>query len=94
MKTTHTCHIPGNNPGDCKSCKPATAVKAPTYRIVRTFESKPASRKGLPSGLTLEQAQEHCRDLNTSSSTAWKTSAVERTKRYGRWFDGYEQEAQ
>lgn len=63
-----------------------------TYRIVRHFFDKPTSRRGLPSGLTLEQAQAHCQDLNTSSSTAWTTSAIQRTKRYGAWFDGYEQE--
>ncbi len=63
-----------------------------TYRIIRMFARKASSRRGLPTGLTLEQAQAHCRDLNTSSSTAWKTSAIQRTKRYGPWFDGYEKE--
>ncbi len=64
----------------------------PTYRIVRMFARKPASRRGLPTGLTLAQAQEHCQDLNTSSSTARKSSALARTRRYGPWFDGYEKE--
>lgn len=64
----------------------------PRYRIVRMFKSgRPAQRRGLPRNLTLEEAQEHCRDLNTSSRTCWKTAAVERTKRYGDWFDGYEE---
>jgi len=62
------------------------------YRIVRFYKDRPAQRRGPPSGLTLEQAQEHCKDLNTSSSTAWKTSAINRTKRYGPWFDGYERQ--
>lgn len=63
------------------------------YRIVRFYRSeRPAQRRGLPKNLTLAQAQEHCRDLNTSSATAWKTSAVKRTKRYGDWFDGYEEQ--
>lgn len=62
------------------------------YRIVRMFARRAAQRRGLPSGLTLAQAQEHCSDLNTSSTTAWKTSAIKRTQRYGPWFDGYERE--
>lgn len=66
------------------------------YRIVRFFQrelsnGRHSSRRGLPSGLTLEQAQAHCKDVNTSSSTAWKTSAKRRTARYGPWFDGYEE---
>ena len=65
----------------------------PRYRIVRMFAHKPASHRGLPTGLTLEQAQAHCSDLNTSSSTAWKSSAIRRTKQYGPWFDGYEKES-
>lgn len=64
----------------------------PLYRIVRMFQGdKPIQRRGLPSGLTLEAAQAHCTDINTSSSTCWTTSALKRTKRYGPWFDGYEQ---
>jgi len=62
----------------------------PRYRIVRFYRHAAVVRRGLPSGLTLEQAQAHCADLNTSSTTAWKTSAINRTKRYGAWFDGYE----
>ncbi len=69
----------------------------PRYRIVRMFFRARSNgtfrqRRGLPSNLTLAQAQEHCRDLNTSSTTAWKTYAVNRTKRYGPWFDAYEEQ--
>lgn len=67
------------------------------YRIRRFYRNglpngKYSSTRGLPSGLTLEQAQAHCQDLNTSSSTAWKSSAIARTRRYGPWFDGYERQ--
>lgn len=67
------------------------------YRIVRFYQRELSNGRhsrrvrGL-SGLTLEQAQAHCRDLNTSSSTAWKTTPKQHTKRYGPWFDGYEED--
>ena len=65
----------------------------PKYRIVRNyFKGKPTLRRTILRGLTLEQALAHCRDLNTSSSTAWRTSALARTKRYGPWFDSYTEE--
>lgn len=68
-----------------------TWSQQPRYRI-RRFYMRHGSRlvRGL-SGLTLEQAQAHCADLNTSSRMAWKTSAVKRTQRYGQWFDRYEE---
>ena len=60
------------------------------YKIVRFYDSVKSSHavRGM-SGLTLKQAQAHCQDINTSSKTAWTTSALARTKRYGAWFDGY-----
>jgi len=61
----------------------------PRYNVCRLYFNRPGVRRRILSGVTLEQAQEHCRDLNTSSSTAWKTSAIRRTKRYGSWFDCY-----
>lgn len=62
----------------------------PKYRIVRMFFH--GRRQVIARGLTLEQAQAHCQDINTSSSTCWTTSALARTRRYGAWFDGYEEE--
>jgi hypothetical protein len=41
------------------------------------------------SGLTLEQAQAHCNDPETSSSTAKSPAARQRTRTHGEWFDGY-----
>lgn len=62
------------------------------YKIVRMFFSKDRSTRTITKGLTLEQAQEHCRDTESS----WKTckSAAKRryTEKNGPWFDGYEQE--
>jgi hypothetical protein len=62
-----------------------------TYRIVRMFRDS-SRRPVIVKGLTLEQAQAHCRDRETSSSTATSRAALKRTASYGPWFDGYEQE--
>jgi hypothetical protein len=62
------------------------------YRIVRNFMKHPAQRRGLPTGLTLEEAQEHCRDPETSSKTCTKSEGKRRTRERGPWFDGYERE--
>ena len=59
-----------------------------TYRIVRMYMHHP--RRVLKSGLTLEEAQAHCRDPETSSSTCTNATARRRTARLGPWFDGYE----
>ena len=40
-------------------------------------------------GLTLEQAQEHCSDPETSSSTCQTARARRITRRMGKWFDSY-----
>ena len=63
-----------------------------TYRITRFFQRRGPQRRGLPTNLTLAEAQAHCQDLNTSSATAWMTTPLKRTQRCGPWFDGYERE--
>jgi len=40
-----------------------------TYKIVRMYFSDKHPHRTIERGLTLEQAQEHCRDPETSSST-------------------------
>jgi hypothetical protein len=40
-------------------------------------------------GYTLEQAQAHCSDKNTSSATGTSPAARRITKAHGAWFDGY-----
>lgn len=62
-----------------------------SYRIVRHYKED-YSRRTIETGLTLEQAQAHCQDPETSSSTCTKAINVRRTARYGAWFDGYEEE--
>lgn len=39
--------------------------------------------------LTLEEAQEHCNDPETSSSSATSRASIVHTEMYGDWFDGY-----
>ena len=61
------------------------------YKIVRMYFK--GGRRVINTGLTLEQAQEHCQDPETSSSTCTTSAGRARTRRMGAWFDGYEQEA-
>ncbi len=63
-----------------------------TYRIVRfSFNN---GRENLPGmgGLSLEEAQAHCQDPETSSKTATSPEASRHTRKIGPWFDGYEEE--
>ena len=62
------------------------------YSIVRMFENVSCKNRIIKRGLTLEEAQAHCRDPETSSSTATSRKAIAETERMGRWFDGYESE--
>lgn len=61
-----------------------------SYKIVRMFEKKES--QVIRRGLTLDEAQSHCRNPETSSRTAKSAEAKIRTELYGRWFDGYEEE--
>lgn len=65
------------------------------YKIVRMFANfggkmPSQGKRTIKCGLSLDQAQAHCQDPQTSSQTA--TGAI--AKRYGHWdawFDGYEE---
>jgi hypothetical protein len=59
------------------------------YKVVRHYETASINRRVIASGLTLEQAQAHCSDPETSSETAKSKVARARTRRLGRWFDAY-----
>lgn len=61
-----------------------------TYVIVRMYAH--AGKRTIKRGLTLEQAQAHCSNPETSSSTCKLSRNKMRTKLYGAWFDGYERE--
>ena len=63
-----------------------------TYKIKRMYFNRPGQARTIKTGLTLAEAQAHCQDPETSSSTATSSAARQRTKRCGPWFDGYEKE--
>ena len=60
------------------------------YEVVRMFfeEHDPVVVAKL---MTLAEAQEWCRDPETSSSTATSAEAVARTAELGAWFEGYQE---
>ncbi len=60
-----------------------------SYRIIRFYQNDYTPRRTIKRGLTLEQAQEHCSDPETSSSTCKSKTGRARTRRLGVWFDGY-----
>ena len=62
-----------------------------SYRIVRMFADRDKRSRVIKSGLTLEQAQAHCGDPETSSSTCTSSKRRAYTRRNGEWFDGYEE---
>ena len=57
------------------------------YDIVRMTFRGPSRR--IKRGLTLAEAQAHCKHPETSSRTAMSAQARTRTQRIGPWFDGY-----
>jgi hypothetical protein len=67
--------------------------KQRVYNIVRFYRDHPSgiTRRIVRKRVTLEEAQRHCNDPETSSSTAKGATARARTRRVGDWFDGYEQ---
>ncbi len=63
------------------------------YKVIRMYardESRHWNRT-IKSGLTLEEAQAHCSDPETSSSTCTRSDRRAITERRGPWFDGYEE---
>jgi len=63
-----------------------------TYKIIRFYANDTHESQVIRRGLSLEQAQEHCQDPETSSRTAKSREAKQRTAIYGPWFDGYTEE--
>jgi len=59
-----------------------------TYKIIRLYQNH--TKRVIRRGLTLQEAQEHCSNPETSSRTCTKSKNIARTKRMGPWFDGYD----
>lgn len=64
----------------------------PTYLVMRIFQKGSIPNQIIKTGLTKAQAQAHCRNKETSSTTCTLPENVARTKKYGHWFDGFNQE--
>ena len=62
-----------------------------SYKIVRFYFNKPGYKYTIKRGLTLAEAQAHCRDKETSSSTCTSRAGLARTRRTGPWFDAYDE---
>lgn len=61
------------------------------YNIVRFYRDAGIRRRIIKERVFLWEAQKHCNDPETSSSTCTGKTAKARTRRVGAWFDGYEQ---
>jgi hypothetical protein len=57
------------------------------YKIIRFFHR--GDKRTVKSGLTLAEAQAHCQNPETSSSTCKGAAGKRRTRERGPWFDGY-----
>lgn len=62
------------------------------YKIVRMYFNDASAKRAIATGLTLDEAQEHCKDPETSSRTCRLAKNIRRTRERGPWFDGYEEQ--
>lgn len=64
-----------------------------TYRIVRRYADRNIPKRTLPglARVSLEEAQAHCSNPETSSRTAKGAKARRITQRNGAWSDCYEE---
>jgi hypothetical protein len=63
-----------------------------TYKIVRFYADRDKRRRTIERGLSLDEAQAHCNDPETSSTTCTSAAGRRRTRTHGDWFDGYTEE--
>lgn len=64
----------------------------PTYKVRRFFQDSKRETVTIKTGLTLEEAQAHCRDPETNSRTCTSMESQGVTRANGPWFDGYDAE--
>lgn len=55
------------------------------------YQNAGIRRRTIIDRCTLEEAQAHCSDPETSSRTCMNATGKARTRRLGAWFDGYEE---
>ncbi len=60
------------------------------YKIVRMYQTIGRPHRTIKAHLTLKEAQDHCKDPETSSSTCTSAARLRYTKRVGKWLDGFE----
>lgn len=60
-----------------------------TYKIIRNY-LRDYPKRVVKRGLTLEEAQAHCRHPESASDTCMSAAGKARTRRMGPWFDGYD----
>ena len=65
---------------------------AATYKIVRFYSDPKFEKEIVRTGLSLEEAQAHCNDPETSYLTATSSEAEYLTALRGPWFDGFTSE--
>lgn len=61
------------------------------YKVTRRYFRDDVSNRTIKTGLTLEKAQAHCSDPETSSRTCTSAAGKRRTKKCGPWFDSYDE---
>ena len=61
-----------------------------TYKVIRFFLH--GDKRVIDTGLSLEEAQQHCANPETSFTTCTKPELVRLTRERGPWFDGYDTE--
>lgn len=71
------------------ACMLIEYARGTRYKIVRHYRERYPNRRTLQRGLSLYEAQQHCSDPETSSSTCKSAAGRARTRRLGAWFDGY-----
>jgi hypothetical protein len=59
------------------------------YKIIRFYFK--SGKRTIRSGVTLAEAQAHCKSIEASFQTCTTSVGRARTKRTGPWFDGYDQ---
>lgn len=73
----------------CVLCRAVDRRGKLIYQIVRMYFN--GGKTVIDTGLTLKEAQAHCHDPETSSSTCTTDAGLRRTFARGKWFDGYEE---